>query len=83
MQLDKVLYKRSPSIGAVNKKLPTENTSEYVLSDKPEYSIIQHLSSPVGDRLKKFYCNMKKIWILIPHDAGEGNTGLHTGHQKH
>jgi len=60
MQLDKVLFKCSPKWTSRNKKLPIEHTSEYVLTDNPEYSIIQHLSSPVGDRLKKFYCNMKK-----------------------
>jgi len=60
-----------------NQKLPIEHTSEYVLTDNPEYSTIQHLSSPVGERLKKFYCSMKKIWILIPQDTGEGNTGLY------
>jgi hypothetical protein len=42
-----------------NKKLPIEHTSEYV-TNNPEYSIIQRPSSPVGERLKKFYCNMKK-----------------------
>lgn len=29
-----------------------------VLSDNPEYFIIQQLSGPIGARLKEFYCNI-------------------------